>query len=78
VAEGRIVGTRAGVFVAKDANVVATASSTGKLGGDVLEGIEHDDNINIIKIFKKRFMRRLYSFSEQIDIMDVLRVKERR
>jgi hypothetical protein len=40
-----------------DANVVATASSTGKLGAWVLEGIEQDGKINNKRTIKKYLMR---------------------
>jgi len=59
-----------------DASVVATASPTGKLGVVVFEGMEHDVRINNKKIIKKCLMCRLYNFSEQIDVIDVLREKE--
>jgi hypothetical protein len=63
-----------------DAKVVATASSTGNVGIMVLDGNEHDVRINNNNkaIIKKYLMYRLYSFSEQIDVADVLRVKERK
>ena len=63
--------TTTGVFALMPASIVATASSTGKVGVCVLDGIEHDVKINNIKIVKKRLMRRLYSFSEQIDVVGV-------
>jgi hypothetical protein len=60
------------------ANVVATASSTGKVGVAVLAGKEHAVRIKNIVIVKRRLMQRLYSFSEQINSADVIRVKERK
>lgn len=74
------VGSRTGVLVTRDANVVATASSTGKVGIAVLDGNEQDVKAsnNNKAIIKKYLIRRLYSFSEQINIADVLRVKERK
>jgi hypothetical protein len=67
----------AGVFVTIDAKVVATASSTGSVGVVFLDGIEQDVKVNNKTIIKKCLMHRLYSFSEQIKILDVIRVKER-
>ena len=61
-----------GVFVTKDASVVAIASSMGILGvAGVLLGKEQDVTVNNKKIIKPYFMRRLYSFSEQIDVVGV-------
>jgi hypothetical protein len=73
---GKSVGIGAGVLVDNDARVVATASSTGKRGVVVFVGREHDVKINSNKIIKKYLMHRLYSFSEQIDCVDVNWVKE--
>lgn len=59
------------------AKVVAIASLMGMVGVAVLDGKEHAAKIiTNITIVKKYLMRRLYSFSEQIDSVDVLRVKE--
>jgi hypothetical protein len=57
VGAGGRVETTTGVFALTPASIVATASSTGKLGVCVLEGIEHDVKINNIRIIKKRLMR---------------------
>jgi|KBSSwiStaDraftv2_1062776.scaffolds.fasta_scaffold3191887_1 hypothetical protein len=73
------VGIRTGVFVIMEASVVETASSTGNVGAVVLDGNEQDVRISNNKIIVKiYFIRRLYSFSEQIDAQDVLRIKERK
>jgi hypothetical protein len=62
-----------------EASVVETASSTGNVGAVVLDGNEQDVRISNNKIIVKiYFIRRLYSFSEQIDAQDVLRIKERK
>jgi hypothetical protein len=66
------VGIARGVFVTKDAKVVAMASSMGTLGvALVLLGREQAVKVTNKKIIKKYLMRRLYSFSEQFDIYDV-------
>ena len=71
------VGIRTGVLVIMEASVVETASSTGNVGALVLDGNEQDVRINNNKIIVNiYFIRRLYSFSEQIDARDVLKVKE--
>lgn len=71
------VARGAGVLVEIDASVVAIASSMGRLGVAVRPGNEQDVNSSTNKrIIKKGLMRRLYSFSEQINIRDVIRVKE--
>ena len=77
---GRIVGIGLGVFVAGIiANVVATASSTGNVGMDVRFGSEQLVSIKNSKPhIKNCLMLGLYSFSEQINFRDVIRVKERR
>jgi hypothetical protein len=78
VAVGRLVGMGLGVFVEGiNASVVATASSTGRLGVVVFVGREQDVNMNRITILNKNcLMRRLYRYSEQFYAADVLRVKE--
>lgn len=60
------------MFVTNDASVVATAFSTGMVGIAVLDGMEHDVKINNTGINKSFLIRRLYSFSEQMNFMDVL------
>ena len=60
------------MFVTKDASVVAIASSMGILGvAGVLLGKEQDVKVNNKNILNKYLMRRLYSFSEQIDFASV-------
>jgi hypothetical protein len=72
-----IIGFARGVFVTNDANVVAMASSIGTFGVDTVRlGREHELTINNENISMRYFMRRLYKFSEQFNIHDVLRVKE--
>jgi hypothetical protein len=78
VAVGIRVGSGAGgVFVTRDANVVAIASSMGTLGVAVLFGMEHDVKANNEIIIKKYLMCSLYSFSEHFNVADVYKVKER-
>jgi hypothetical protein len=72
-----MVGRRAGVLVDNDASVVAMASSMGRLGVAVLVGNEQEAKSSINgAIIKKYLMHRLYSFSEQIKVGDVIWVKE--
>jgi hypothetical protein len=76
-----MVAITTGVLALIPASVVATASSTGKLGVCVcgLPGMEHDVKIDNNRIHKKRLiMRRLYNFSEQFNSADVLREKEKK
>ena len=77
MAVGIGVETDLGVFVTRDASVVAIASSIGTLGvAAVLFGKEQDVKVNNKNRIKVYFMRGLYSFSEQINFVGVLRVKE--
>jgi len=76
VAVGSIVGTGAGVLVAIEARVVATASATGMVGVMFDDGMEQDVRITEISINKRTLMRSLYSFSEPIDFVSVLRKEE--
>lgn len=73
VAVGRMVGRGRGVEVeGNKARVVATASSTGIVGVGFRLGREQDAKINSNKILIKNcLMRRLYSYSEQINPADV-------
>ena len=70
---GSRVGSGRGVVVGGIiASVVATASSTGKVGAVFRLGKEQAVKINNNPMFIKNcLMHRLYSFSEQINMMDV-------
>lgn len=52
-----MVGTGAGVLVAIEARVVATASATGMVGVMVEDGMEQDVRIREISINKRTLMR---------------------
>jgi hypothetical protein len=76
---GSTVGNGAGVFVPMEASVVATASSIWRpgVGEGRIPGREQDARMNTIKKnLKNCLIRRLYSFSEQINDGDVIREKE--
>lgn len=55
---GRDVGMGAGVLVARDASVVATAASMGTVGVAVLPGKEHDAKTNMKTITIKKYLMR--------------------
>ena len=70
------VGRGAGVLVERDASVVATASSMGRLGAGVRLGNEQDVKISNVKSLNKScLMGRLYNFSEQIDLVGVNEIR---
>lgn len=77
---GRIVGIGLGVFVEGIiASVVATASSTGKVGIDALFGNEQPARIKDSRThIKNCLMLGLYSYSEHFDSCHVIGIKERR